>query len=84
MLSPFDQAAINMLNYAGLKKSVTDVKLLADDLLAVSEEFNENVSDATDEQGATHAVHVLRHRIGGYQNLESYMRCLRVGNERKS
>jgi len=73
----FDNAAIGMFRYAGFKPSVNDVKLLADDLIAVADEFNEHLDE---EYDATHAVNVLRQRIGGYKNLESYMKCLRVPN----
>jgi hypothetical protein len=79
MLTPFDTAAIAMLQYAGLydhtKSPARDVMLLGDDLQAVADEFSE---DATSEQEANHAVHVLVQRIGGYKNLDSYMRTLRA------
>ena len=36
MLTPFDAAAMAMLEYARIKKSVSDVKILSDDLLRAS------------------------------------------------
>jgi hypothetical protein len=81
MLSSFDAAAIAMFKYAGLEASTSDVILLADDLQAVADEFSE---DSNSEHAANHAVHVLRHRIGGYKNLESYMRSLRAGKKVRS
>lgn len=75
----FDQAAIGMIKYAGIRASVEDVKTLADDLIAVADEFNEHLDE---EYESTHAVNVLRQRIGGYKNLDSYLRTLRAGKKR--
>jgi hypothetical protein len=70
-----------MLKYADLTPNSSDVVLLADDLRLIADEFGPDVDT---EHDANHAVHVLRHRIGGYANLESYMRSLRAGKKAQS
>lgn len=79
-LQPFDEAAIVMLQYAGIKPTIEDVKILGNDLQSVADEFEDDIE--TEEESATHAAHVLRERIGGYANLESYLKCLRVGADK--
>ena len=77
MIQPFDNEAIHMLTRANISVVTSDVILLADDLQAVAEELDQSQDDTA---LAYQAACILKKRIGGYANLESYMRCLRVPN----
>lgn len=82
MTPAIDQAAYNMIRNASLKATPTDVRLLAEDITAVIDEDPDAESDS--EWVIDTAVDTLQQRLGGLRNLESYLKCLRVGSERRA
>ena len=56
-----------------------DLQLLSLDLIGVAaEDVDGELCERDDKENAFQASRVLLERVGGFRNLESYMKCLRV------
>jgi hypothetical protein len=66
--------AVEMLEAAELTPNAGDVEILQADIDAVANDYDGSSSAGAEE---------LERRIGGLQNLASYMDCLRVSKWRK-
>ena len=75
MTPEYDNEAIHMLTRAEITPKPAEVRVLANDLVAVADELYPSLSNAA---AAYQAASALRQRIGGYQNLRGYVDCLLI------
>lgn len=86
MTREFDNEAKYMLTCAGIKPTVDDVRVLANDLytLATDElDAGDDTNCVPLSESASDAVVILKQRIGGLPNLRGYVDVLLAGERRK-
>jgi hypothetical protein len=77
MLTYFDRKALSLIRqYGHNNASPQEIARLGDDLQAIADEPQFDQQD--DEADAANAAMILRQRIGGWNNLNSYLDCLNV------
>lgn len=77
-MNAYTLEAIHLMGLAKMPVTESDTCILSADIKAVADEDEDNAF-SPDSELAYRAAMTLKHRIGGVGNLESYMKCLRVG-----